>query len=117
MGHAAAEAVVRAGLQLVPITMTGYSAGVAVSNIGIAGIPVELVGKDRRQEAMDKVKERHPGLIVVDYTMPNCVNGEGGGRSRRRRLVFWALGACWLACLLVFCWEMCVEFVVCRVSY
>lgn len=74
MGHAAAEAVVRAGLQLVPITMTGYSAGVAVSNIGIAGIPVELVGKDRRQEAMDKVKERHPGLIVVDYTMPNCVN-------------------------------------------
>lgn len=74
MGHAAAEAVVRAGLQLVPVTLTGYSAGVAVSNIGVAGIPVELVGKERRQEAMDKVKEKHPGLIVVDYTMPNCVN-------------------------------------------
>lgn len=82
MGHAAAEAVVRAGLQLVPFTLTGYSAGVAVSNIGVAGIPVELVGKDRRQEAMDKVKERYPGLIVVDYTMPNCVNGaRAGGAS------------------------------------
>lgn len=75
MGHAAAEAVVKAGLQLVPITLTGFSAGVAVSNIGVAGIPVELVGKERRQEAMDKVKQRYPDLIVVDYTMPNCVNG------------------------------------------
>lgn len=34
MGHSAAEAVVRAGLTLVPFTLTGYSAGVAVSNIG-----------------------------------------------------------------------------------
>ncbi|KAI8465458.1 MAG: dihydrodipicolinate reductase [Monoraphidium minutum] len=74
MGHAAAEAVVRAGLQLVPVTLTGYSAGVAVSNIGIAGIPVELVGKDRRQEALARVKDEYPGLIIVDYTMPNCVN-------------------------------------------
>ncbi|KIZ03068.1 hypothetical protein MNEG_4890 [Monoraphidium neglectum] len=74
MGHSAAEAVVRAGLQLVPFTLTGFSAGVAVSNIGISGIPVELVGKERRQEAMDVVKDRYPGLVVVDYTMPNCVN-------------------------------------------
>ncbi|GBF87779.1 4-hydroxy-tetrahydrodipicolinate reductase,chloroplastic [Raphidocelis subcapitata] len=74
MGHAAAEAMVRAGLQLVPFTLTGYSAGVAVSNIGVSGVPVELVGKERRQEAMDRVKERYPGLIVVDYTLPNCVN-------------------------------------------
>jgi flagellar basal body P-ring protein FlgI len=34
MGHSAAEAVVKAGLTLVPFTLTGYSAGVAVSNIG-----------------------------------------------------------------------------------
>lgn len=34
MGHAAAEAIVKAGLTLVPFTLTGYSAGVAVSNIG-----------------------------------------------------------------------------------
>jgi hypothetical protein len=34
MGHSAAESVVKAGLTLVPFTLTGYSAGVAVSNIG-----------------------------------------------------------------------------------
>jgi 4-hydroxy-tetrahydrodipicolinate reductase len=75
MGHAAAESVVKAGLTLVPYTLSGYSAGVAVANIGVLGIPVELVGKDQRQEAMSKLKERYPNLIVVDYTTPYCVNG------------------------------------------
>lgn len=54
MGHATAEALVRAGIELVPYTFTGFSAGVAVSNIGVAGIPVEIVGRDRRQEALEK---------------------------------------------------------------
>eukprot|EP00879_Flechtneria_rotunda_P024905 GHRR01026431.1.p1 GENE.GHRR01026431.1~~GHRR01026431.1.p1 ORF type:complete len:136 (+),score=25.71 GHRR01026431.1:215-622(+) len=76
MGHAAAEAVVKAGLTLVPFTLTGYSAGVAVSNIGVAGIPVEVVGRDRRQEIMSRIQDKHPDLIIVDYTTPNCVNGE-----------------------------------------
>jgi hypothetical protein len=76
MGHAAAEAVVAAGLNLVPYTLTGYSAGVAVSNVGIRGIPVELVGRDRRQEVMQQILQKHPNLIVVDYTTPYCVNGE-----------------------------------------
>lgn len=76
MGHAAAECVVRAGLTLVPYTLTGYSAGVAVSNIGVAGIPVEVVGKERRQAAMAAIKQQHPNLIVVDYTTPYTVNGE-----------------------------------------
>ena len=75
MGHAAAEAVVRAGLNLVPYTLSGYSAGVAVANIGVLGVPVELVGKDQRQEAMSKIKETYPNLVVVDYTTPYCVNG------------------------------------------
>eukprot|EP00877_Chromochloris_zofingiensis_P014130 jgi/Chrzof1/8971/Cz03g31130.t1 len=74
MGHAAAESMVKAGLTLVPYTLTGFSAGVAVSNIGISGIPVEVVGKERRQEAMNLIREKYPNLIVVDYTMPNCVN-------------------------------------------
>lgn len=75
MGHAAAEAVVAAGLTLVPYTLTGYSAGVAVSNVGIRGVPVELVGRERRQEVMQQILDQHPGLIVVDYTTPYCVNG------------------------------------------
>lgn len=68
--------MVKAGLTLVPYTLTGFSAGVAVSNIGISGIPVEVVGKERRQEAMNLIREKYPNLIVVDYTMPNCVNGK-----------------------------------------
>lgn len=81
MGHAAAEAIVKAGLTLVPFTLTGYSAGVAVSNIGVAGIPVEIVGKDRRQDIMRQIREQHPNIIVIDYTTPNCVNGKLGWDS------------------------------------
>lgn len=153
MGHATAEAVVKAGLPLVPVTMTGSSRGVAVRDIGVAGIPVEIVGKvrkgqtvghawqqrgihgsswsnggasrqgqrlavsavgcdgqptalnptalslpwcmcmracvyavccavqERRQEAMDQVKEKYPNLIVVDYTQPYCVEGALSSRS------------------------------------
>jgi len=49
MGHATAEAVVRAGLPLVPFTLTGTSRGVAVGGsekpVGVLGVPVELVGR------------------------------------------------------------------------
>jgi hypothetical protein len=61
MGHAAAEAIVRAGLPLVPYTLTGYSAGVAVGGVGVAGIPVEVVGRETRQEALDRVKRLYGG--------------------------------------------------------
>jgi hypothetical protein len=87
MGHAAAEAVVAAGLNLVPYTLTGYSAGVAVSNVGIRGIPVELVGRDRRQEVMQQILHKHPNLIVVDYTTPYCVNGETAALVTARQAV------------------------------
>lgn len=58
MGHATAEAVVRAGLKLVPYTFTGESEGVAVESIGVSGIPVELIAPDARQQAMEKVHTR-----------------------------------------------------------
>lgn len=76
MGHATAEAVVRAGLTLVPYTFTGASEAVAVANVGVSGIPVELVAPAERQAAMDRVKTEFPGLVVVDYTLPTAVNGE-----------------------------------------
>lgn len=75
MGHATAEAVVRAGLTLVPFSFTGASEAVAVGNIGVAGIPVELVSPERRQQALEEVRERYPGLIMIDYTLPSVVNG------------------------------------------
>jgi 4-hydroxy-tetrahydrodipicolinate reductase len=76
MGHATAEAVVRAGLELVPYTFTGFSAGVAVHNIGISGIPVEVVGPDKRQQMLDSIREKFPRLMMIDFTLPHTVAGE-----------------------------------------
>ena len=81
MGHATAEAVIRAGLTLVPFSFTGASEAVAVGNIGVCGIPVELVGPDERTAALQDIRQQYPGLVMVDYTLPSAVNGgkrEGG---------------------------------------
>jgi len=75
MGHATAEAIVRAGLNLVPVSFTGESEGVAVDNVGVSGVPVELILPEERQQAMDRVKAAHPGLVIIDFTLPTSVNG------------------------------------------
>ena len=81
MGHATAEAVVRAGLQLIPISFTGASEAVAVGNVGVSGIPVELIGPEERQMAMQRVKDQYPGMVLIDFTLPSVVNGERSPRQ------------------------------------
>ncbi len=81
MGNAVAEAVVRAGLQLVPYSFTGESEAVAIGNVGVSGIPVELVAPEVRQQALEDVVKAYPGLIIVDYTLPQAVNGESSFRQ------------------------------------
>ena len=76
MGHATAEAVVSAGLELVPWSFTGESEAVVVGNIGVSGIPVQLIGREERQEAMQRVKDEYPGLVMIDFTLPGAVNGK-----------------------------------------
>ncbi|PNW71487.1 hypothetical protein CHLRE_16g656300v5 [Chlamydomonas reinhardtii] len=73
MGHAAAEALVDAGVKLVPHTFTGMSAGVAVKNIGVRGVATQLVGAEKRQAALDLIKAEYPGMMIVDYTLAHCV--------------------------------------------
>ena len=75
MGHATAEAVVRGGLPFVPYSFTGSSEAVAVGNVGVSGIPVELVAPAERQSAMERLKAQFPGLIIIDFTLPSAVNG------------------------------------------
>lgn len=75
MGHATAEAVVRAGLSLVPYSFTGSSEAVAVGNVGVEGIPVELVAPQQRQQAMEQAKQEYPGMVIIDFTLPTAVNG------------------------------------------
>lgn len=53
MGHATAEAVLRAGLTLVPYTFTGQSEAVAVGNVGVSGVPVELVAPEERIKCLE----------------------------------------------------------------
>lgn len=74
MGHATAEAVLRAGLTLVPFSFTGSSEAVAVGNVAVSGYPVELIAPDARQRALRDVKASYPGLIIIDYTLPTAVN-------------------------------------------
>lgn len=79
MGHAAAEAVVRAGLQLIPHTVTGEPVETTRGNIvGVSGVPVHLVGLEEREEVLQNLKAKHKTLIVVDFTLPSAVNGELG---------------------------------------
>jgi 4-hydroxy-tetrahydrodipicolinate reductase len=74
MGHATAEAAVRAGCELVPFSLTGSSEAVAVGNIGVCGIPVELIGPEERQRRMDDIRSKYPNMVIVDYTLPQAVN-------------------------------------------
>lgn len=76
MGHATAEAVVRAGLELVPFSFTGESEAVVVGNVAVSGIPVQLIGPEQRQKALEEVLDKHQGLIVIDFTLPQAVNGK-----------------------------------------
>lgn len=66
----------RAGLQLIPYSITGSSEAVVVGNVGVSGIPVQLVGADKRQEAVQNIIQDYPGLIIIDFTLPEAVNGE-----------------------------------------
>ena len=76
MGHATAEAVVRAGLTLVPFSFTGESEAVVVGNVGVSGIPVRLVGVEARQKALEDVRSQYENMIVIDFTLPQAVNSK-----------------------------------------
>jgi 4-hydroxy-tetrahydrodipicolinate reductase len=76
MGHATAEAVIRAGLTLIPVSFTGRSEAVAVGNVGVCGVPVELVSPPERLAALERIKAEYSNMVVVDYTLPTVVNGE-----------------------------------------
>ena len=72
MGGAVAEAALGAGLQLVPVCLTGPGLG---RNFSIQGIDVEAVDSRDRERVMDEVLQQYPNVIVVDYTLPAAVNG------------------------------------------
>lgn len=79
MGRSVSEAAARAGLAVVPFSLVGEEA-LAGSKIDVAGQQVELVGPQQRDAVIERLKQQHPNLVVVDYTVPGALRL--GGRSQ-----------------------------------
>jgi len=71
MGFATAESVVMAGLELVPVS---FSAVAARERVSVEGVPVDVWPIQERDRVIREVKEKHPGLLVIDFTLPDAVN-------------------------------------------
>lgn len=78
MGNATAHAVVRAGLTLVPFSLSGEG-----GRRDVDGVDVELVLPENHSSVVQKVKEQHQNLIVVDYTLPDVVTANCEFYSRQ----------------------------------
>lgn len=81
MGRAVAEAAVDAGLQLVPFCLTGPGNGGHVVNI--KNIEVNLRDAAEKENIIDEVMQRYPGVIIADYTLPSAVNENAEFYCRR----------------------------------
>ena len=76
MGRATAAAVVRrGGFELIPMALGKGRAGV----VDVDGVAVTVIDVDAEdgEAVLKKAMETYPGLIVVDYTLPESVNANG----------------------------------------
>lgn len=73
MGQAVAEAAVSAGLELVPVSFSSVDKPARTLEIG--DIEIRVHGPSEREEVLSSVTEKYPDVVVVDYTVPDAVNG------------------------------------------
>lgn len=73
MGKAVIKAAESAGLHIVP--MSFGSAEEAGQTVEICGKEILVHGPADRVSILSSVFNEYPDLIVVDYTVPNAVNG------------------------------------------
>jgi len=75
MGHATATSVVkRPGYELVPYALTKRAKEPTdVEGVAVEGIVVGESGEDAGA-VLERAKKEYPGLVVVDYTLPESVN-------------------------------------------
>ena len=73
MGHATACAVVRReGFELAPYALTKRAGATAdVLGVEVTGVDVSV---EDAGEVLERAKREYPGLVVVDYTLPESVN-------------------------------------------
>ncbi|XP_078435830.1 4-hydroxy-tetrahydrodipicolinate reductase 2, chloroplastic-like [Wolffia australiana] len=72
MGKAVAEAAVSAGLQLVPSSFSGPSE--AGQLIHVKNTDVVLHGPSEKGDVLSSVLDKHPNVIIIDFTVPDAVN-------------------------------------------
>ena len=75
MGRAVAEAVVARGGDTCVLVPVAFS-GVVKDPVDVSGVEVEIksIMDDDAGDVLDGLKEKYPGMIVVDYTLPAAVN-------------------------------------------
>ncbi|CAA6653757.1 unnamed protein product [Spirodela intermedia] len=72
MGKAVAEAAVSAGLQLIPASFS--SLGEAGQLVKVSTTDVRLHGPSEKEDVLSSVLDKHPNVIIVDFTVPDAVN-------------------------------------------
>lgn len=73
MGKAVAEAAVSAGLQLIPVTFSSSEKSSKALHIG--STEIQIYGPSEREHVLSSIFNEHPNVVVVDYTVPDAVNG------------------------------------------
>jgi len=72
MGQAVAEAALRAGLEVVPYTMTAAVQANKLFSVG--DMQLASVGPGERDALIPELKAKYPNLVVVDYTLPDVIH-------------------------------------------
>ncbi|KAI0513882.1 hypothetical protein KFK09_009914 [Dendrobium nobile] len=73
MGRAVADAAVCAGLQLVPVTFSNSEKPNRTLQVG--NVEIMIHGPSERENVLSSIYNEYPNVIVVDYTVPDAVNG------------------------------------------
>lgn len=74
MGKAVAEAAVSAGLQLVPVSFSAIE--VPDGKVEICDSEIYIRDPSEGESILPSIAKDYPDMIVVDYTVPDAVNGE-----------------------------------------
>lgn len=74
MGKAVAEAAVAAGLQLVPVSFSAIE--VPDGKIEVCDREIRIHNPSESENILPSIVKEYPDLIVVDYTVPDAVNGK-----------------------------------------
>eukprot|EP00270_Netrium_digitus_P013568 TRINITY_DN4522_c0_g1_i1.p1 TRINITY_DN4522_c0_g1~~TRINITY_DN4522_c0_g1_i1.p1 ORF type:complete len:365 (+),score=90.06 TRINITY_DN4522_c0_g1_i1:160-1254(+) len=73
MGQAIAKAAIEAGVTIVPLALTGPGLPSQQQELEDGSL-VEVHPAEGRDEVLDRVLEKYPHVIAVDYTLPAAVN-------------------------------------------